>query len=143
MLVTLEDQAAKAQEVPMEHSGSEVASTTITTAHTSAPDIYLDFDQRCWVSITNGAGKQMFAGYAPAGRSLVQGKVARPITVRDGCPGHVAFTVDGKAVDPPREPGHAENRVEVVTLGGASVKPQSYIYVVPEERWRPCPGRCA
>jgi hypothetical protein len=80
------------------------------------PDIFLDLDQRCWLQITDGGGKVLMADFVPAGRREAAPGAKLPITVRDGCPGHVAFTVDGRAVDPPREPGHAENKVEVVVL---------------------------
>lgn len=109
---------------------------------TRTTDIVLDLDQPCWLRVTDGDGKVLSAGFVPAGRSEAAPGAKMPLTIRDGCPGHVAFTVDGQPVDPPREPGHAQNRVEVVTLGVPSVKPQSYIYAAPEER-EPCSGRCA
>jgi hypothetical protein len=118
-----------------------MAPITVTPpAH--ATDIFLDIDQKCWLQVTDGDGKVLSADFVPAGRREAAPGAKMPLTIRDGCPGHVAFTVDGAPVDPPREPGHDPAKVEVVVLGGATVKPQSYIYIVPEER-KPCSGRCA
>jgi hypothetical protein len=93
--------------------------TVTPPAHTT--DIFLDLDQPCWLRVTDGDGKVLSADFVPAGRREAAPGAKMPLTIRDGCPGHIAFTVDGQPVDPPREPGHAQNRVEVVTLGGPSV----------------------
>jgi len=128
---------------PAGRTGEEYVQPGVKTLTVHTADIFLDLDERCWLKVTDGDGRVLSAGFVPPGRREVAPGAKLPLTVRDGCPGHVSFTVDGVTANPPREPGHAENKVEVVTLGASAVKPQSYIYVVPEERWRPCAGRCA
>jgi hypothetical protein len=145
-LTALEQDVTKLDARAVTPPSSGTASWTsgnLVAAPIAVQPTYLDLDQRCWVKVSDADGLVTFEGYAPPGRLLADyGALKRPVTIRDGCPGHVAFTVDGAPVDPPREPGHDPAKVEVVVLGGATVKPQSYIYIVPEER-KPCSGRCA